>query len=107
MAKTSLIFSLAFQVNAAVDAGGIHVTAEEMKEILKNERLFRYLEAYPRDFNIGSTGPADREYLTRNLRGTAMTREGRTLGVGKNGLCLLLACLLDLAQRSLGNRGVG
>jgi len=100
LAKLSLIFSLARQANAALDTGGIHVTAEEMKEILKKERLFRYLEAYPRDFSMGSVGPGDREYLSSNLRKTALTLEGKKLGVERNGLCLLLGYLIELAQRA-------
>jgi hypothetical protein len=100
--KISLLFSLTSQVNAAIDAGRVKVKPEEMRYIIDQGELFSFLKGQREDFEV-NISPEDQDYLNRNLAQMASlfrSAERKKLGIEKNGLCLLLAYLLELIQRS-------
>lgn len=100
--KVSVLFSLAFQVSAAIDAARIKIKPEEMRYIIEQGELFSFLKVQSEDFDVDMSAE-DQDYLNRNLAQMASVFraiESKKLGIGKDGLCLLLAYLLELIQRS-------
>jgi len=97
-----LLFSLASQVNAAIDVGRIKVKPEEIRYIIDQGELFSFLKAQSEDFEV-NLSQEDQDYLNRNLAQMASTFrsvERKKLGIEKNGLCLLQAYIMELIQRS-------
>ena len=97
-----MLFSLASQVSSAIDAGRVKVKPEEIRYIIDQGELFSFLKAQSEDFEV-NISQEDQDYLNRNLAQMASTfrsAERKKLSMEKNGLCLLLAYIMELIRRS-------
>ncbi len=101
MRMTRLTF-LAFQLNYLLDRGYYAPSVEEVKEQIKNKKLFDYLKAKCRDdyLDLSLLDDTDRKELLEEFEGLAdNVDEDRKMGIQKNGICLLLAYVIELIQR--------
>ena len=105
MTTVGKIYLFARDVNATIDSSRIDLSFAEMRGILIGGRLFEYLGSNRfRQFDLSYLDEDDRSYFERNLKEMALVgRERHYYGVEKNGLCLLLAFLISLLERSAGS----
>jgi len=103
--KASRIAFLASSLVKVIDSGRVKISQEEMLAILDRQGLFEYLES-PRfsQFDTGIYKAEDRHYLNLYLRdlvwGGRITGLPREFMTNNDGLCLLVALLLQLIERS-------
>src|SRR5438093_7603411 len=97
--KLTRLTHLAFEVNAAIDDGKIKLTYDEMKKTLQDGKLFERLKKYPTDFDEGLWEAQDFAFVNQSLQDLALavskSQDERKLGVEKNGLCILLAYIVE------------
>lgn len=93
---------LAFQLNGALGRGGVDdVTIDEVKAHCKDGSILTYLEErLSQEFDTSLLYNDDRAELIREWAELAdHVDEGRKLCVDRNGLCLVVAYLLEGIQR--------
>ena len=101
MKITKLTF-LGFYLNGALGSGKYdEVSITEVKNQIEKGTIFKYLEnTLGDDIDISAIDLKDRQELLEEWEDLAnAVDERRKLGVDKNGLCLLVAYLLEGIQR--------
>ncbi len=93
---------LALELNYLLDRGYYTSTVEEIKHKIRNKSLFNYLENKTKDdyFDLSLLDDNDRKELLEQFEDMADSiDEDRKMGIQKNGICLLLAYVIELIQR--------
>ena len=93
---------IGFYLNGALGSGKYDdISIEEVKQHLHAGTVFEYLvRRLGDDFDVTILTPADQAELLSEWQDLAVAvHEGRKLCVDRNGLCLLVAYLLDGIQR--------
>ena len=94
---------LAFQLNHAIDVGD-SLDVRKMKASLEDGSIFEYVSknTNPR-FDTSIYTDAERLVLITELLDLSHTEIDHKFGVEHNGLCVLMAYLLELIQRKAHN----
>jgi hypothetical protein len=101
MSVTQLTF-LGFYLNGALGSGKYDdVSIREVKEKIRDHTIFDYLKSrLGSDIDLSVLGPEARSELNREWEDLAdAVDESRKMCVDRNGLCLLVAYLLEGIQR--------
>lgn len=101
MRVTQLTF-LGFYLNGALGSGKYDdISIREVKEKIRAHTIFDYLKnKLGSDIDLSALSPEDRLELNREWEDLAGTvDESRKLCVARNGLCLLVAYILEGIQR--------
>lgn len=102
--QTSKLTFLAFQLNGALGSGQYDfISIEEVKSKIYDETIFEYLKSQLKsDIDVSIYKPEDaKELITEWQDMAGALNESRKLCVDKNGLCLLVAYLLEGIQRRM------
>lgn len=89
-----------FQVNMVLDTGKYDFSLAEIKEQIKNKNIISFLsEKCVDDIDLSIIQGEDKIKMENALLNVAENiNERRKLGVEKNGLCLLIAYLVEMIQ---------
>jgi hypothetical protein len=81
--------------------GGARVPIDEMRDQMRNHTVFQFLESrFRNDIDLALFEVADREKLSEEWEDMeSAINARRKMGVERDGLCLLLAFLLEGIQR--------
>lgn len=93
---------LGFYLNGALGSGKYDdISIEEVKGKIRDHTIFDYLKArLGMDIDLSVLSPEDRQELNDEWEGLAdNVDEARKMCVDRNGLCLLVAYLLEGIQR--------
>lgn len=102
MIPISFLTYVGFELNAALDGGyGKGVTLEGVRRALERRQLFPYLESeLGARTDLSMLDDALREAMTAEWADFAEAINAeRKMGVRRNGLCLLIAFVLESVQR--------
>ena len=101
----SKLTHIAFQLNGALDTGKYEISFDEISSEIKAETIFDFLStrlADDVDFSIVS--PEERRELTLEWEPFLNVNARRKFCVERNGICLLVAYLLEGIQRRCRER---
>ena len=93
---------LAFELNHAIDAGHAgEITVDAVKDNIRSGKIFDFLEAQlAGDLDISLFYNDDRAELIAEWRSLAdSVDEERKFGVSRDGICLLIAYIVEGIQR--------
>lgn len=99
--KISQLTFLGFYLNGALGSGQYDdISIAEVKARIRDHTIFDYLkEKFGRDVDLSVLSPEDRRELNDEWEGLAdAVDEARKFCVDRNGLCLLVAYLLEGIQ---------
>ena len=94
---------LAFQLNYLLDRGYYEMPIDEMKAKIRDGSLFDFLKKKSMDdyFDLSIFDSNDKKELLESFdRMANAIDEDRKMGVKNNGICLLLAYVIQLIQQS-------
>jgi hypothetical protein len=98
---TQLTF-LGFYLNGALGSGKYDdISIKEVKGEIRDHTIFDYLKTkFGLDIDLSVLSPEDRQELNKEWEDTAdAVDEARKMCVDRNGLCLLVAYILDGIQK--------
>lgn len=97
----SKLSGLAFYLNGALGSGKYEdISVEDVKDAIWKSTIFEYLdERLGLDSGLDLLTPEDRKELNEEWLDFLVINERRKLCVDRNGLCLLVAFLLEGIQR--------
>ena len=92
---------LAFQLNGGLDTEKYNdITTDDVEKHIEDGTIFGFLKSTLEGFDDSLLDPDDRDELIEEWKQNVNTiDEGRKMCVDKNGLCLLVAYLLEGIQR--------
>ncbi len=98
--KISQLTFLGFYLNAAKDSGKYNITIQEVKNHLFDGTLFPFLQdKLKNDIDITVLSEEDKKLLSDEWRDMAeAVSEKRKFGIYNDGLCLLVAYILESIQ---------
>lgn len=100
--RITKLTSVGFHLNGALASGKYnHISMEEVKRRIEDGSVFDYLEAeLGHDLDLSLLTPGERTELLNEWRDFASAvDEARKMCVDRNGLCLLVAYLLEGIQQ--------
>lgn len=100
--RPSKLIHLAFYLNYMMDRGYYSFSIQEIKQQIKARTVFDFLLKVSKDdyFDISPLDADDRTWLLDEFNNMLETiDEDRKLAVQKNGICLLLAYVIELMQK--------
>lgn len=100
--KITKLTLLAFELNAALDTGKYNdISCQEITDQIEQETIFNFLESQLQgDIDLSLHDDADRQELMKEWLDFFLAIDApRKFGVKNNGLCLLIAYLLEGIQR--------
>lgn len=105
--RINLLTFVGFHINGALGTGRYNdISIADIKARIRDRTVFEYLGERIEDFDISLLTNDDQAELLAEWNGMLEIDEARKLNVDENGLCLLMAYLLEGIQRRARAGGV-